>query len=397
MPQTVNIIALIPFLTLLQGFLFAILLIYRGYREERYTDFWLALALFLLSINGVPYLLGWLGIEVLWEKFTYLPWDGFWLAVPPTIYLFLKSLSNDQWRFSFKRDIWHYTPYGLYFFEHLIVGSIGLSNKAFLEAWTNHPVLELIQPLMKWSVDIFYFVMTYRLYQSYKKWTFNEFSDPDRMSFTWLRNFLVFNLMLTLINIANFIVVHLSPEKGNAFYALMWWGYLMDTLLMYYLSISGYMQARVKTIRFDATPLLPLSQAITLGQTTATPPETQNETLPKNKNLLSEADLAEWKNKILAFFDEQKPYLNPELTLSELADNLHTNSSVLSQVINNGFEKNFNDFVNHYRVADFKQKAKSPEYQHLTLLAIAFDCGFNSKATFNRAFKKITGQNPSDF
>ncbi|MBL7818417.1 MAG: helix-turn-helix transcriptional regulator [Saprospiraceae bacterium] len=402
MPSSISIYALVPLLTLLQGFLFATLLILRGYREERYADYWLAFALILLSINGVPYMFGWLGIETLWEDYTYLPWDGFWLVIPPTIYFFLKSLTNDQWRFAWRRDVWHFTAYGIYFVEHLIVGLIGLNNKSFVTTWGEQPILIFINPLLSWGIEIYYFILSYRLYKDYKKWTLNEFSDPDSISFTWVRNYLVVKLCLTLISIANFLVVHLSLKKGNDLYALMWWGYLMDTLLIYYLSISGYAQSRVKTVRFtQETPAIvietdnstehPIPITLSIESDTVTEKEGT-----KNKNTLTETDLEAWKTKVLTFFATQKPYLNPELTLSDLASNLKTNTSILSQVINSGFSKNFNDFVNQYRVEEFKQKAKSTDYQHLTLLAIAFECGFNSKATFNRAFKKMTGQNPSD-
>lgn len=387
--MSISIYALIPLLTLFQGILFALLLIWRANREERYADFWLAFVLFLLSINGIPYMLGWLGIEILWEKYTYLPWDGFWLAIPPAIYLFLKSLTNDQWRFEWKHDFKHFLPYGLYFIEHLIVGLIGLNNKPFINTWAEQPILLIYNPLMSWGVEIFYFVLSFKLYQNYKKWIINEFSDPDKISFTWFRNFLIIQFIVTLISIANYIIVHLSPEKGNDFYALMWWGYLMDTILIYYLSISGYMQPRVKTIRYENDSEKEIVPVVSEQSIEKTP--------SKHKNILSENELNDWKSKILHCFETQKPYLNPELTLSELAENLKTNTSILSQVINSGFEKNFNDFVNQYRVDEFKQKSKSAAFQHLTLLAIAFECGFNSKATFNRAFKKITGQNPSNF
>jgi AraC-like DNA-binding protein len=66
-------------------------------------------------------------------------------------------------------------------------------------------------------------------------------------------------------------------------------------------------------------------------------------------------------------------------------------------VINTGFQKNFNDFVNAYRVADFQKKVNDPKLSHYTLLALAYECGFNSKSTFNRAVKKATGQLPSTF
>ena len=91
----------------------------------------------------------------------------------------------------------------------------------------------------------------------------------------------------------------------------------------------------------------------------------------------------------------EKLYLNPELTLSTLSEQLNTHNSLLSNVINTGFQKNFNDFVNAFRVADFQEKVKDPTLSHYTLLALAYECGFNSKSTFNRAVKKATGELPS--
>ena len=81
----------------------------------------------------------------------------------------------------------------------------------------------------------------------------------------------------------------------------------------------------------------------------------------------------------------------------DLAEKLGMNRGELSEVINVGAEKNFNDFVNHYRVEEVKRKLQQGEGEKYSLLAIALDCGFNSKATFNRVFKKLTGQSPSDY
>jgi AraC-like DNA-binding protein len=93
----------------------------------------------------------------------------------------------------------------------------------------------------------------------------------------------------------------------------------------------------------------------------------------------------------------EKPYLNPQLTLNELSKKLGVNAAVLSYVINSGFNKNFNDFVNEFRIDEVKGKLQNGAADNLTLLAVAFDCGFNSKATFNRAFKKFTGTSPKEF
>jgi AraC-like DNA-binding protein len=85
------------------------------------------------------------------------------------------------------------------------------------------------------------------------------------------------------------------------------------------------------------------------------------------------------------------------LTLSVLAERIGLNASQLSYLVNNGFQQNFNDFVNTYRVEEVKRKLNLPDYQHLSLLGVAFESGFNSKATFNRAFKKLTGNAPSQY
>lgn len=95
--------------------------------------------------------------------------------------------------------------------------------------------------------------------------------------------------------------------------------------------------------------------------------------------------------------ENKKPYLEPELTLSELSSQLSTNTSFLSKVINDGTGKNFNDFINAYRVKDVINKLNAGEQKSQTLLGIAYDAGFNSKATFNRAFKKNTGKTPKEY
>lgn len=94
---------------------------------------------------------------------------------------------------------------------------------------------------------------------------------------------------------------------------------------------------------------------------------------------------------------EEKPYLNPKLTLPELAQLTDTNIHLLSRIINDGFQKNFYDFVNSYRIEAFKKLVLSQEYQQQTFLAIAFEVGFNSKTAFNRSFKKLTNLTPREY
>jgi AraC-like DNA-binding protein len=94
---------------------------------------------------------------------------------------------------------------------------------------------------------------------------------------------------------------------------------------------------------------------------------------------------------------EETPYKNSELSINDLSSKLGVHPNYLSQIINQKERKNFYDFVNTYRIEEFKRLVAMPKNQRFTLLSLAFDCGFNSKSSFNRYFKKATGQTPSEY
>jgi len=94
---------------------------------------------------------------------------------------------------------------------------------------------------------------------------------------------------------------------------------------------------------------------------------------------------------------EDRVYLNPNLTLQDLAVRLHVHRNYLSQIINVKYRMNFKDFLNQYRIEEAKKMLLSAEYDHKTVLAVVYDAGFNSKSVFNNAFKKFTGLTPSEF
>jgi AraC-like DNA-binding protein len=112
---------------------------------------------------------------------------------------------------------------------------------------------------------------------------------------------------------------------------------------------------------------------------------------------LKETDAEKCAEKLKNYMAEKKPYLNPDLNLPQLAGELNIPSHHLSQVINKNLGQNFFDFINRYRIEEVKSKITHPDYQKYSVLGIAFDAGFNSKSAFNRVFKKITGQTPTQF
>lgn len=97
------------------------------------------------------------------------------------------------------------------------------------------------------------------------------------------------------------------------------------------------------------------------------------------------------------FMQKNKPYLNPDLKLIDLARLAQLSPSSISSAINNELEVNFFEYVNQYRVKEFKERIDSEKYAHYTLLGIGLDVGFNSKASMNRIFKKHTGVTPSQY
>jgi len=92
----------------------------------------------------------------------------------------------------------------------------------------------------------------------------------------------------------------------------------------------------------------------------------------------------------------QKPYLEPELTVARLAARLGVKPFMVSRALNTVLHQSFPEYVNRYRVAELRDRLDDPRYAHYSLLALAFDSGFNSKASFNRVVKKVTGHPPGE-
>lgn len=113
--------------------------------------------------------------------------------------------------------------------------------------------------------------------------------------------------------------------------------------------------------------------------------------------LLDDAELNEIKVRLLTLIEEKEPYLDSQLNLLKLADELNINSHQLSYVLNEGFGENFFNFINKYRVKKASTLLSDPRYDHLNMVAIGYDAGFNSKTSFNTTFKKMTTYTPSEF
>jgi len=111
---------------------------------------------------------------------------------------------------------------------------------------------------------------------------------------------------------------------------------------------------------------------------------------------LSEETVQQLAHELTVYFDSERPYLEPELTLSSVSDHLGYTRNQVSFVINRVLDRSFYDLVNERRIAHAVQKMSAPE-QHLSILELGFDAGFNSVSGFYNAFKKQTGQSPAQY
>jgi AraC-like DNA-binding protein len=381
----------------IQGWVYAILLWWRGRREERLSDTLLGWVLVALCFDIWMYMLGFGGIEIFWKELEFFPRTLSFL-LPPLVYFYLKSQFDTTFRFR-PRDAWHVLPFVLDTAYHVLIWAMGQTVVHQWETTVHNPYLG--NPLFIFSVgqQFLYLYWSLQLYWHYRAWIKTQFSETDTISFRWFRNFLI-ALTITLVFSLFMTLLDLWLDLN---YWQDWWGNLVGVILIYYVSITGYAQIQPgRRLVFRESDVQPA-----LAQVPVVVPDFTVET-SQTKNGISLIDaekplappspeLVENRDKLVVYMTAEKPYLDPDLSLADLARRMRTNPVVLSQVINMGVGKNFNDFVNYYRVEEFKQQAKKPTNAHLSLLGIALDCGFNSKATFNRAFRKFTGTSPGEF
>ncbi|MBL4594107.1 MAG: helix-turn-helix domain-containing protein [Flavobacteriales bacterium] len=125
--------------------------------------------------------------------------------------------------------------------------------------------------------------------------------------------------------------------------------------------------------------------------------EVTSKKIQQKKILLDEVDATTYTNRLFTHIKENEPFLDSSLSLRILADQIKIHPNQLSWLLNESIGKNFNEFINQYRIATFKLIAKDPKNTNLTIEGLAYDSGFNSKTVFNTYFKKETGLTPKQF
>jgi AraC-like DNA-binding protein len=156
------------------------------------------------------------------------------------------------------------------------------------------------------------------------------------------------------------------------------------TLLTFLFGVFGFQQPAI----FEEVVRFPVSESDS---------QEENDTKKYQRSGLKNEDVADYVNKIRKYMIIEKPYLNRELSIYDLSDQLKIPRHILSELINEHMGMNFYHLVNDYRVNEVKERLKTEDLKQLTILALAFDSGFNSKSSFNTIFKEKTGQTPSEY
>jgi len=348
-------------------------------KQKAMTDKILAIWIAVIGIHLLGYYFNQMGY---WEKYPHL--IGVTAPVPllhgPMLYLYCLYAFRGNQKFQ-PWDYLHFAPtvaaylYMMKFFLFYSPTEKLMVDRGEIDDFRTFAIGLLIAILISGLV---YSIFSYRLALKHKRRIDRQFSYREGISLGWLRNCI---LAIGLVFLSAIVVYLLRDLLGIPFQFNP--EYIIYTIMIIFIFYIGYFGIKHENIFINT---LPITNAET--ETAATS--------EKYKHSGMNSSLARGLyEKLVKIMEEEKPYLEPKLSLSELAQGMGISPNHLSQVINQEAKMNFHDFVNRYRVDEFLQMA--PEKTHYSLLALALESGFNSKSSFNYIFKKQKGLSPSQY
>ncbi|MDI9342247.1 MAG: helix-turn-helix domain-containing protein [Sediminibacterium sp.] len=298
----------------------------------------------------------------------------------PFLYLYTAALTHQQPVFKSKRFL-HFMPFVVFYLlmlpffmkthaERLIV----FEMKGQGYGW-----LLLLHKIMVFASGTLYVILSLNLLKKHRQMLSANFSEVEKINLNWLR-YLVYEMALI------WLAVFYGDDR--LIFSLV-------AVFVIFLGYYGVKQVGVFTQKSESGAVKEArGPVVTLDQSLRSVVEDKTKYI---KSALTPQALASIHQQLLELIAAKKVYLNPELTLGELAGQIGVHPNHLSQVINSVEGKTFYDFINGKRIEAFKKRALLPESQKYTIIALAYECGFNSKTAFYRNFKNLTGQSPTDY
>ena len=374
----------------LQGILLALLLVTR--KRNRLANRVLAIHSFLLA---AVYFFLWNNSP---EFIASYPWliyslDVIGVLFPPLEFLYVVYLTSEKPTFK-KVDLVHFIPFVFIFFFILpfYPTSAEIGPESYLpEHFQGRPLALAMDGSIAFLGLIYSWLMLQVLAKHQIKIR-NLFSNIEQANLSWLRTLTLFLAACWTFAFIEFVVQTTNISIGFDFKALV---YILSTVLIYLISYMALTCPQIfGGINRPNSSGVPSSEEQPSSLAVAFP---INETSKYQRSGLKDEEANVYLMRLLEYMKEAKPYLQQHLNIETLARELSMPRHHLTQIINEMLNKNFFEFINDYRIEEVKARMKDPDNQQLTLLAIAYDSGFNSKASFNSVFKKHTGLTPSEY
>lgn len=324
------------------------------------------LALLLLAITGwiVDAFFRASGIYGQQPSWYFLP-IYYSFAFGPLLYFYVRAITNQAFVFGSKQLL-HFIPVLIQAIFYWCITFQTYQTKYFIWFNIHQPYTYRLEYDGTWLSLVIYLLLAVKYFSKYQNWVANNFSNVTKKLLNWLK----FSLVTLIMVCIAWLFEAILRDFKNTYYQ-----YDVSTnllcLIIFCIAVIGMQQA-TNNVVFEI------------------------ETQQLQTDAVSEAD-EELMKFIRKAMNEDKLYLNPELTLADLAKHLQLPAKIVSFNINLATGKPFNTFVNGYRVEEIKARLRSSDLEKFTLLSIAFESGFNSKTSFNRIFKEFTGTSPSDF
>lgn len=336
----------------------------------------LALAIISVSLHVIYLMIIDLDLErrypfLLWFPYSYLT------ALGPLVYLYVTSLTTENFRIS-SSEYRLFIPVGLEVGLQLIQITYGI----YLNELPYNAPFSMVFTIVSFLVGvilIFYYLRrSMQLLQSHKQWAKANFSTIDAITPGWLYELLNYYRVMWLLCVPFAIAF--------VFIFRFQWQYLILIIIAYALLLSiTYLTYWIGIKGFGQMGLIK---------------PFQNASVAKSESAY--AKLTGWQVKEYLFqineiMKKEELFLEQGLDLRGLAKSVSIETNLLSYLLNRHLGKSFYEYVNSFRIDEVKQRLASDEFRHLSILAIALDCGFNSKTSFNRIFKQMTGVTPSQY
>ena len=369
-----------------QGIILVIALFFS--RTNRKANRILALFVLLLSFNCVFEAIENVSFYQRFPSLIRLRW-GNTLLFGPLIFLYVQALINHRIKI-----ILHFIPF---FIAKMVllpfymlsaeekVSSLNMVNTSSTvsDDWYSIYFFPIIS-LFGFLQILFYLWQISKDLKIYDQQLFRWFSNVENIHLNWLKHSV---WALSALTIVSFLYLLGELLLSSSIQHMGFYGGLALVLLIYAISYKAISQPDILSLfqNEKKTPDIINNNQVTdslekVDETKAT---------IKTESLLSK--------KLKDLMEREKLYLNEKLSGNEMAETLGISRHRLSEVLNNELGTNFYNFINHYRIEACKQKMADPKFEHYTLLALALECGFNSKTTFNTVFKKETGITPKQF